>query len=84
MSDKMITYLTQRERFCLEEKLKQGVSIIKIAKDLGLGPSTFSREIKTSGQSREDYRSLTAEDKYAERRFKINFKNFIFYQVSKQ
>ena len=51
----MITYLTQRERFCLEEKLKQGASIRKIAKDLGRSPSTLYREIKRSGQRRVSF-----------------------------
>ena len=69
-------YLNQQERFVIEKKLKMGIKIPQIAKDLLCGSSTIYNEIARSGQTPEDYNSLIAKNKVSERRInkKINSK----------
>ena len=61
------TYLNQRERFVIEEKLKKKIKIPVIADSLNRSISTIYNEINRSGLNKENYNSLIAEDKFAER-----------------
>ena len=73
MSHKSIKYLSQRERYLLEKKLKEGKKIKQISNELSRHPSTLYREIKKSGFNAKSYQSSLAEEKYGYRKFeKIN------------
>ena len=70
MSQRNITYLSQRERYLIEIKLKLGKSIKVISEELNRHRSTIYREIKRNSPSPQSYESVNAENKYGERRFK--------------
>ncbi len=69
-------HFTLFERICLEENLKKGESIRKIAKILGRSPSSVSREIKRNSNGFETkayphrYNPYRATKKYLSRRKK--------------
>ena len=70
MSQKGITYLDQKERNLIEDKLKAKENVKQIAKSLGRNKSTIYREIKRSGLTLDTYNSLQAENEYSKRKLK--------------
>lgn len=63
------THFTLSERFCLQEKLKEGKSFREIAKILGKSPSTISREVKRNfSKKKNHYNAYRATALYLHRR----------------
>ena len=74
MNQKSITYLDQKERNLIEDKLKAKENVKQIAKSLGRNKSTIYREIKRSGLTLDTYNSLQAENEYSKRKLKKQIK----------
>lgn len=69
-------HLTLSERKKIEEKLKKGEGIQKIAKALGRSPSTISREIRRNWSKKaKHYHAWAAQIKYGESRKRCHRKN---------
>ena len=70
------THLTLSEREYREEKLKEGVSIRKIAAALERSPSTISREIRRNWSKKANrYHHWNANHRYKYRRKRCHRKN---------
>jgi transposase, IS30 family len=73
---KSYTHFTLNERKYLDESLKNGESLRKIAKALGRSPSTISREVKRNwSKKKKHYHHWAAQIKYTERRKACHRKN---------
>ena len=69
MSRNIISRLSQRERFLIEKKLKEGKTYSQIAREINRSKSTISREINKSVKTGGQYCCSEAEDKNGKRKF---------------
>jgi IS30 family transposase len=61
-------YLSEDERICIADRLREGASLRAIAAGLGRSPSTVSREVKRNAQPGGGYRPHAAHARAAARR----------------
>ena len=61
-------YLSEDERICIADRLREGASVRAIAAGLGRSPSTVSREIRRNAQPGGGYRPHAAHARAAARR----------------
>ncbi|HRU50207.1 MAG TPA: helix-turn-helix domain-containing protein [Candidatus Absconditabacterales bacterium] len=65
-------YLSERERLLIYRGLAVGDSNYEIARKLGRSHTTIGREIERNKNSKGEYDPIQAENRYRDRRLRIN------------